>query len=135
MRRPTPTPTSAPFWQAAAEGRLSYPRCSNCGTWHTYLRPWCPRCLHEPLDLAPVSGRGVVYASTVVHRPPAASFAELVPYVFALVDLDEGVRVVTMITGCRPDEVAPGLRVRAVVDLPQDADSAPLVLFVPSPAH
>jgi uncharacterized protein len=100
--------------------------------WHTYSRPWCSRCLHEPLDLAPVSGLGVVYASTVVHRPPASSFAELVPYVFALVDLDEGVRVVTMITGCAPDEVRPGRRVRAVVDLPaDDGEGAPLVFFTP----
>jgi uncharacterized OB-fold protein len=56
-----------------------------------------------------------------------------VPYVFALVDLDEGVRVITMITGCPPDDVAPGMRVRAVVDLPgdDDGDVAPLVFFTP----
>jgi uncharacterized OB-fold protein len=55
-----------------------------------------------------------------------------VPYVFALVDLDEGVRVVTMITGCDPDAVAPGLRVQAVVDVAPDDDGArPLVFFAP----
>jgi len=130
LRRPTPTATSKPFWDAAAAGQLSYPRCSACATWFTYLRPWCPRCLHEPLGLAPVSGRGTVYAATVVHRPPAPAFAQLVPYTFALVDLEEGPRVVTMITGCDPERVHPGMPVMASIDRPfQDEDGAPLIFF------
>ncbi len=134
MRRPVPTPTSTPFWQAAAEGALSYPRCAGCETWFTYLRPWCPRCLRQPLGLARVSGLGRVYSSTTVHRPPAASFAELVPYAFSLIDLDEGVRTVSMVIGCSPESVAPGMRVRADVQLPSDDDrgETPLIFFRPA---
>jgi uncharacterized OB-fold protein len=133
MRRPTPTATSQPYWTAAVAGSLSFPRCASCATWHTYPRPWCPQCLHEPLELSPVSGLGTVYAATAVYRPPAPSFADLVPYTFALVDLDEGVRVVTMITGCAPDSVKPGMHVRAVVDVPdaEDQGAAPLIFFTP----
>jgi uncharacterized OB-fold protein len=98
------------------------------------MRPWCTRCLYEPLELEPISGFGTVYASTDVHRPPAPSFAELVPYTFALVDLDEGVRVVTMITGCEPGASKVGMRVEAAVDLSDDHDdgAAPLIFFRPA---
>ena len=131
MRRPTPTTTSQPFWDAAAAGRLSYPRCPKCSTWHGYARPWCTRCLHEPLELVPVSGLGTVYAATVVHRPPQPSFADFVPYTYALVDLDEGIRVITMITGCPPEAVHAGMRVEALIDLPdaQDESTTPLIFF------
>jgi uncharacterized protein len=130
MRRPTPTPTSKPFWDAASKGALSYPYCQACSTWFTYMRPWCPRCLHQPLGLAPVSGRGTVHAVTVVHRPPSPAFAQHVPYAFVLVDLEEGIRVVTMVTGCDPLDVRPGLSVEAVIDQPaQDEDGAPLIFF------
>jgi uncharacterized OB-fold protein len=132
MRRPTPTATSQPFWDSAAGGQLSYPQCLACATWHTYPRPWCSRCLHEPLELAPVSGLGAVYAATIVHRPPAPAFAKVVPYTFALVDLEEGLRVVTMITGCAPDAVHPGMLVEADIDRPSDdEDGAPLIFFTP----
>jgi uncharacterized OB-fold protein len=137
MRRPTPTITSQPFWDAAAAGRLAFPRCPACSTWHGYPRPWCTRCLHQPLELAPVSGQGTVYSATVVHRPAQPSFAALVPYTYALVDLDEGIRVITMVTGCPPEAVTAGTRVEATIDLPGDEDqpAAPLIFFTPSGAE
>jgi uncharacterized protein len=100
MRRPVPTPTSRPFWVSAAAGTLAYPWCPACSTWHNYPRPWCTRCLHTPLDLAPVSGHGTVYAATAIHRATQPAFADLVPYAYAVVELDEGIRVVTVVTGC-----------------------------------
>src|SRR4051812_34059750 len=93
MRRPGAPPPTAAFWQSVEAGRLAYPRCPACATWHGYPRPACTRCLHRPLELTPVSGTGRVYAVTVVHRPLLASFAERVPYAHALVELDEGFRV------------------------------------------
>ncbi|MFV0307735.1 MAG: Zn-ribbon domain-containing OB-fold protein [Desertimonas sp.] len=80
-----------------------------------------------------MSGLGTVYAVTVVHRPPSASFADIVPYAFAIVDLDEGPRTVTIITGCDPSIVRPGQRVEASIDPPSgvEAGRAPLVFFRP----
>jgi uncharacterized OB-fold protein len=80
-----------------------------------------------------VSGRGTVYAVTVVHRPPQAAFAAIAPYAYALVDLDEGIRVITIITGCPPDQVAVGMRVGAFIDRPGADDQAatPLIWYVP----
>ena len=135
MRRPTPTTTSQPFWDAAAGGSLSFPRCPSCSTWHNYPRPWCTRCLHAPLELTPVSGHGTVYAATVVHRATQPSFAQLVPYAHTVVELDEGIRVVTIITGCPAENVTVGMRVHAVIDRPDDDEAAaPLILFTPTDA-
>jgi len=125
-RRPEPTATSAPFWQAVAHGQLSYPRCPSCFRWHSYPRPWCTGCLHEPLRLHPVSGFGTVHAVTVVHRALSPAFTAQVPYAHALVDLDEGLRVLSLVVGCPPDDVHQGMRVRAAL-----GDDA-LVLFRPS---
>jgi uncharacterized OB-fold protein len=58
-----------------------------------------------------LSGRGQVYSCTVVRQPAHRAFAEEVPYVFAVVELDEGIRMPTNIVGCEPESVAPGDRV------------------------
>jgi uncharacterized OB-fold protein len=81
-----------------------------------------------------VSGLGTVYATTIVHRPPAGLFAHLVPYTFALVDLDEGVRVVTMITGCPPEHVRVGTRFVADVNQPgtKNDGTPPLIFSTPN---
>jgi uncharacterized protein len=136
MRRPEPTPASVAFWNGVEAGRLAYPRCPACGTWHGYPRPACTRCLHQPLELTSVRGTGTVYAVTVVHRPLLASFADRVPYAHALVELDEGFRVLSLVVGCRPDEVRSGMRVQATIEAVDghDARPAPLVLFGPAAA-
>ena len=128
MTRPEPTGTSEPFWRSVEERALAYPRCTACGTWHGYPRPACTRCLHQPLELAPVSGAARVHAVTVVHRPLLASFAGRVPYAHALIELDEGFRVLSLVVGCPPHDVRSGMRVRARIS----ADAPPLVLFEPA---
>jgi uncharacterized protein len=128
MRRHEPTTTSTPFWRSVEAGRLAYPRCPACGTWYGYPRPACPRCLHRPLELAPVSGTGRVHAVTVVHRPLLASFADRVPYAHALIELDEGFRVLSLVVGGPPEEVRSGMRVEARIATGDD-DGPPLVLF------
>lgn len=113
MTRPS---TTAAFWEGVAEGRLAYPRCPSCGAWHSYPRASCARCLHAPLVLEPVAGTGTVYAVTVVHRALSPAFADQVPYAHVLVDLDEGVRVLSRVVEVEPAAVAPGMPVRAVVE-------------------
>jgi uncharacterized OB-fold protein len=93
--------------------------------------------LYGPLELVSVSGLGKLYAATVVCRPAQPSFAALVPYSYALVDLDEGIRVVAMITGCPPEAVTAGMRVEATIDLPTEEDepATPLIFFAPLEAE
>jgi uncharacterized OB-fold protein len=61
----------------------------------------------------PVAGSGHIYSFTIVQRPPTPAFAEDVPYVVALVDLDEGPRMMTNVIGCDPTDVYVSMRVRA----------------------
>ena len=113
---------------------MVYPRCPACGHWHGDPRPWCVRCLHTPLELVAVARTGVVYAVTIVHRAFHPAFADLLPYAHVVLDLDEGVRVVSLVIDCAPEDVRPGMRVEAFIDLPNSDDepATPLVLYRPS---
>lgn len=130
-RRPLPHPTriSAPFWQAARQHRLVIQHCPRCATFQHYPRPFCVRCLHGELEWRPVSGRGEVYSFTVVRRAAHPWFAERVPYVHAIVELEEGPRLTTNVVGCDPADVQVGLPVRARFE--DVSDDVALVLFEP----
>ncbi len=89
---PRPLPVvdeeSRPYWEAARAHRLALQRCSACGRHVFYARALCPHCHREALEWVPAAGTGVVYSFTVVHRPASEAFADRVPYVVALIDLD-----------------------------------------------
>ncbi|MDQ6774488.1 MAG: Zn-ribbon domain-containing OB-fold protein [Candidatus Dormibacteraeota bacterium] len=110
--RPSPLPDAdtAPFWKAAAAGRLEIQRCLDCGLWVFYPRSVCPGCGGAALEWAATSGRATVYSYTVVHRAPA-EFRDEVPYVVALVDLEEGPRLMTRLLGVEPGQARVGLPV------------------------
>jgi hypothetical protein len=75
------------------------------------------------------SGRGTVYSYTVIRQQYARPFRDWVPYVVALVDLEEGPRVMTNIVGCEPDAVRVGMSVRATFEAV--SDEAGIALFTP----
>jgi uncharacterized OB-fold protein len=110
---PTPDPATEPYWAAAREHRLSMPRCEACGEFHFYPRPVCPHCGTARFAWADVSGNGTVYSFTVVQRAPSPAFADMVPYVVAIVALDEGPHLMSNIVGCPTEQVRIGMRVRA----------------------
>lgn len=130
MTRPAPDvgPEAAAFWDATRRHRLVVQHCPHCDVLQHFPRAACAVCLADDLDVVEASGLGTVYACTVVRRPPGAAFADLVPYVYALVDLDEGVRLATGVVGCDPGSVRIGQRVRAVFE---DLDDVTVVLFTP----
>jgi len=102
---------SAPFWEASAEGRYLVQWCKVCEQPIYYPRYACPACLSDALEWRLASGRGVVYAFSVVHTPLAPWMADRMPYVAALVDLEEGVRILTNIVDCDPQQIAVGAAV------------------------
>jgi uncharacterized protein len=111
---PGRTELTAPYWAAAREGRLVVQECQSCQqVWHPPL-PSCPHCHSGDLGWRETAGAGTVYSYTIVRHPTHFAFADKIPYVLALVELAEGPRLVTAITGCAPDEVSVGLPVRAV---------------------
>src|SRR3974390_2712673 len=77
-------------------------------------RPACPRCHSADLGWREASGAGTVYTCTVVRHPTHFAFADKIPYVIALVELAEGPRLITGITGIAPADVRAGMPVRAV---------------------
>ncbi len=129
--RPLPRPTaiSAPFWRAAAQGKLLLQRCRRCSSFIYYPRPFCPTCLSDDLEWKEASGRGTVYTYTVVRRAATPAFADKVPYVLAIVELEEGPRMLTNIVGCPPEEVSVGMPVRATFE--KYSDEVGLVFFRP----
>ncbi len=99
---PNPTPESRPFWDAARRHELMLPRCRACGRYHYYPRAVCPHCLSGDLAWERVSGRGTVYTFSVIHRG-LKGFPLGEPYVLAMVELDEGPRMMTNLVGIEPD--------------------------------
>jgi len=101
ITRPEPeiTPLTAPFWDAAANGKLSTPICRSCGKRHMPPGPMCPHCLSADLTWEPVSGRGTLKSWVVFHQVYWDSVRDQIPYLSCTVDLDEGVRLITNLVG------------------------------------
>jgi uncharacterized OB-fold protein len=94
MNRPLPQATaeSRPFWDGCAAGELRFQRCRHCGKSQFIPRTLCEKCQHADLEWHVASGLGRILSFTVVYRAPTPAFREDLPYVIALVDLDEGFR-------------------------------------------
>ena len=110
---PYPNEVSQPFWDAAKRHELQIQHCNSCGTHIFYPREACSQCLSPDLIWIPVSGKGTLYSYTIAQAPTHPAFAEDVPYVIAIVELEEGPRITTNLVGCLPDEVTIGMPVMA----------------------
>jgi hypothetical protein len=128
--RPVPEPdeTSAPWWRATREGRLTLQKCGSCGQIQHYPRSICTACGGSSLEFVPASGRGTVYSHSTVHRSPHPAFEP--PYVVALVRLDEGPVLLTNIVGCDPSDVRCDQQVR--VEWEPLSDGRMLPMFTPT---
>jgi hypothetical protein len=93
-------------------------RCNACGRFVFFPRALCPNCFSDRLEWTPVSGRGVVHAFTIPHRHPSPAFQPDLPYVVAIVELEEGVRLMTNLVGVAPDptKIAVDMPVEVVYD-------------------
>jgi uncharacterized OB-fold protein len=110
--QPAPDVDSAPFWEAAADGRLALCRCDECGTWLQPPLERCRRCAGTT-SFQPVAGTGTVYSFIVQRQPSVVGYVDEVPYVVALVELDEqaGLRLPTRLVGVEPEDVTVGMSV------------------------
>lgn len=107
--RPAPVVTddSAVFWDAAAAGRLVGQRCADCGVMRHPPRPMCPHCHSLRTEIVPLSGRGTLYSYAFLHHPQHPAFSY--PVMAALVDLDEGIRIVSNLTDVARENVQIGM--------------------------
>ncbi len=108
LPEPSINADSIEYWQRAREGRLVLRACAQCGARHYPPRHLCPHCWSENLHWVEASGRGRVYTFTVMRRAPLPEFVASLPYVVALVDLDEGPRLLTNIVGANAQDVGIG---------------------------
>ena len=123
---PSPNPLTAPYWQAAHQGELKLPRCEACAKFHFYPRAACPHCGSTQLAWQRVSGNGEVYSFTTVHRAPSKGFEALVPYVVAVVALDEGPHLMTRLANVQAEAVRIGLRVQVAFEKQDDETTLPV---------
>jgi uncharacterized protein len=127
---PPASDLTQPYWDAARRRELVIQRCDSCDHWLFPPRAHCPVCGSDRLVWRPVSGRGSVYSFTVAHRPPHPVFAEQCPLTIAIVELEEGPRMLTNITGCEPGQVEVGMKVAVAFESIDDSDIL-LPVFTP----
>jgi uncharacterized OB-fold protein len=120
-----PLGPEAIFAQALDQGHFKIQRCQACRKHVFYPRLICPHCGADDLEWLKPSGWGVVYSTTVVRRKPAQGG----DYNIALIDLEEGPRLMSRVEGIDPSAVRIGLKVRA--RLVKDDDGRNLLVFVP----
>jgi uncharacterized protein len=129
LLEPPPSDEVAPFWEATRRSELVLPWCRACERPFWYPRAVCPRCLGDAVEWREAGGDGVVYAASVQHLPGPGRDGADGPYVVALVDLSEDVRVMGNILECAPDDVYVGMRVR--VTWHPLSDGRQLLQFMP----
>jgi hypothetical protein len=100
------------FWEATRREELVLPWCPSCAQPFWYPREVCPRCGTGGIEWRPASGRAEVYAVSVHHQAGPGRDPADGPYAVALVDLAEGVRMMTNVVGCPPEAVRVGMAVR-----------------------
>lgn len=111
---PRPNADTQPFWDAAAQGRLVYQFCPSCRKAQFYPRSICLACQGGTLEWCESRGEGTIATFTEVMRAPTAAFKAMAPYVIALVDLDEGFRMMVNIVEGDRAKIAIGARTRTV---------------------
>jgi uncharacterized OB-fold protein len=121
---PVPSRLSRPLWEATREHVLKLQRCDRCHEWQWTPQVICRHCYSRELTWTKVSGRGTVYSYSVVQHAPSPGFET--PYVFAIVELEEGPRMMTDIVGPGALEVSIGDAVEVVFE---DFSEVTLFLF------
>ena len=107
---PIPDDLSAPFFDAAREGRLMLQHCTACDRWSFPVRERCPHCFAAALTWRQASGRGTLYTFAIMHQVMHPGFAGAVPYNVVHVDLDEGVRMLSNVIGIGNDALRIGMK-------------------------
>lgn len=109
---PRPNAQTQAYWDGAAQGELRYQRCQDCGHVQLIPRSLCEQCQCTQLDWKVSQGEGVVLTFTTVYRAPLPVFKDMVPYVIAIVDMDEGFRVMANALAQASERLEIGSRVR-----------------------
>lgn len=113
---PLPDEDTQPFWDGCADGRLLVPECAACGARRWPPGPMCPVCQSTETHWLEASRRGTLYSWIVAVHPTDQVLADQVPYTVALVELDEGVRVIGNVLDVDPAELVAGMPLDVVFE-------------------
>ena len=118
--KPLPRPMSEertrPFWDATKRHELVMPRCKTCDQKFFYPLEDCPKCLSNNLEWVQVSGKGRLHSFTIIRQPANPVFIEDVPYIYAMVQLDEGPRMISTVVQCDIEDAEIDMPLVAVFD-------------------
>jgi uncharacterized protein len=127
---PTAEADARDYWLSAANGQLTVARCDSCGNVFHYPRPHCPTCWSDQVSMIAASGRATLYTYSTVYRNELAPFAQRTPYVAAVVELEEGPRLMTNIEDCEPAQLNIGMALVVAFRSLTDTVAAPV--FIPA---
>jgi uncharacterized OB-fold protein len=128
--RPKPTPETQHFWDGTQAGELRLQRCDACASVYFPPRPFCPSCASRKVSVFKASGKGKLYSYVINHRPAAPGFTP--PYAIAVVELDEGPRMMSNIIDCPQTPEALELDMKLEVAFEKLDDKITLPLFRPA---
>src|SRR3990170_4111191 len=109
-------PETKPYWDACKKDEFSLPRGKKCGKVFFYPRALCPVCMSQDLELIKPSGKAKVWTFAIHHMGPPPAYKGEPPYVVAIVETQEGVKMMTNIVGCKPEDVRIGMAMEVVFD-------------------
>jgi uncharacterized OB-fold protein len=121
---PDPSDLTRPFWDACRRHELSIQRCRSCGALLHYPKVICPHDQGTEFDWAPMSGRGTVHSYVGAYRAFHPAFQDDLPYTIAIVELEEGPRMMTNIVA-PPDSVSIGMKVEVLFEDVTDTIALP----------
>jgi uncharacterized OB-fold protein len=118
----SPSPDALEFWEGCRAGELRLPHCNPCGESFFYPRTLCPRCGSRDLSWRTASGRGRLHSFCVQFQCAVPGYREATPFVTALIDLDEGPRMMSLLVEAGTDPA--GIRIGTPVEVQfRDTDS------------
>lgn len=113
---PVATAETAEYWAGCRRHELLIQRCADCATYQFYPRLMCTTCTGRSLEWVRASGRGRVRSFTIVRRAVSEAYAPEVPYVVALIELDEGPTMMSNVVGCSAEQVRMDMPVEVVFE-------------------
>ena len=113
---PQPDVISQTYWAAAKNHKFIIQKCTECHQYVFYPREACPYCQSKDLEWAEPSGKGTVYSYTIIRRAAHPGFKDDVPYIYAIIELVEGPRMISNIIDCNIEKVQIGMPVMVTFD-------------------
>lgn len=116
MKKPIPEtqPWSEKFWEGTKQGKLLIQFCQDCQAKIFYPRRFCPECWSDNLGWMEACGKGKINTFSTAYSNVEPKFMDELPYTIAYVDLDEGVRLMTRIVDCKPEDIRFDMGVKVV---------------------